>query len=63
MQASTALFNIKLRTFIAITNRIGDKGSPCRSPDLLLKYPEETPFIETEKVGVVMQARTQEIKT
>jgi hypothetical protein len=49
---STAAYVIRLNTSITITNKSGDKGSPCRRPRELRKNPEGDPFILMEKQTV-----------
>lgn len=37
--------------FMTITNRIGDRGSPCLRPVFPLKYPDVTPLMLMENDG------------
>ena len=40
------------RPSIASTNMYGDIGSPCLMPLVILKKPQDAPFIDTEKEAV-----------
>jgi hypothetical protein len=46
---------ILLKASITITNRKGERGSPCLTPLELLKKPDGEPLIKTEKEAEEIQ--------
>jgi hypothetical protein len=59
---SNASCNLKDNSFIAITNRYGDRGQPCLIPLVARKFPYVSPLTLTEKQVEEMHACTSLIK-
>lgn len=46
-------------TYMTITNKYGESGSPCRSHFHPIKYPLSNPLIEIEYIGDMIHVQIQ----